>query len=699
MASATNTVDIVRQLAARGVKRIDIETALGRPFTKPERAVFSDSKPKSVPKTGQERLRKFRKAANQIEMPPVEDQARRDELEKNPEKWLRHYMAACYPAPFSAGHKVLIKNTVKAARTGKGVATAQPRGEGKTTVLRGLGIYLNVIGLVKFLVLVGWKHSDAKMALDIWLNMLSDSPEFAADYPEICTPFIHSTHKTALANLTWGEGSGDLFGERTGAGVQKDNKVIILPNSLGVVAARSAQGDAKGLQVQVGDGSIMRPDFLLFDDAQDTDRAGNPLAVQQTIDKIENVFMGMGGPQNRIISAAACTIEAEDDVSCYWLRRPDFRTNIVSRIAVWPDGTQGGTWEDKEHPVYKMWQQWHEIYIIKERPEANKFFREHRKEMTGEMCVSWAHRYKKGVDVCAIDCAMFDWFRLGEDVFARGQQNMPLKKNVDVYTITPAIVRSRTDGRKRHEMPEWVEFVTASADINPAYGLTWIITGFGKDQTAAVLDYGIYDRSPIPIDDNENATRKSQLIYQALTNLGRDLKANPCKPTQWIIDAGGAQSGPVKIFALNSMALVGLPVICSYGRAGKTARLTSKYRRRVGEEWMQCREVRNEWLIFNADYWREVMQKAFTCETGAAGGCTLPSNMSNIDFANQICNEKLQGKAMVGDRMVWDFVKTSGRNDYADALVLAYLSASVVANIGTGGLSVEVPKRKKYRSG
>ena len=73
----------------------------------------------------------------------------------------------------------------------------------------------------------------------------------------------------------------------------------------------------------------------------------------------------------------------------------------------------------------------------------------------------------KKVDVCDIDAAMREWYSLGEDVFSRAQQNNPITRGVDVYTITPEIVMSRQLDRKPYELPDWTQFVIAASDINP----------------------------------------------------------------------------------------------------------------------------------------------------------------------------------------------------------------------------------------
>jgi len=689
------TITQIRQLSASGTMKKDISDLLGRPLNAAENRAYLESKPVRKVMSGSERIEKMRKKERTIELPAVEDPDRRKRLEKNTEKWLLHYMPNAFPSPFSDGHKELIKNVITAAKTGVGVVTAQPRGEGKTTCLRGCSMFLVVKKIVRFPVLVGWKHSDAKSGFKAWLNILCDSKEFAADYPEYCAPFIHSTHATALKNLCWGESGGEFAGEKIGASVDSEVKIITFPNSIGAIAARSAQGDAKGLNVILKDGTVLRPDFMIFDDAQDPKRAHKSEAVKETVDIIENVFMGMGGRRKRLVSAMACTIEAEHDVSCYFLNKRDWKSTIVSRVKVWPDGSSGGTWDsEKDCKTRRYWDDWRELLVDEGKEKAAEFFKANRKMMTGKMQTSWKHGFDPDKDVCDIDAAMSEWYKLGEDVFSRAQQNNPITRGVDVYTLTPEIVMSRVLERKPYELPEWTQFVIAATDINPAYALTSGVVAFGKDQSAAVTWYGKFEKAPLPISKNLSEAQYHIAVYEALVRHGREIAANPCKPKYWIIDAGGAQSKPVKKLAEVSLDLLGLNVIVSYGRAGKAFKQSLSKKTKSGEEWFEGRERREKWLIWNTDYWREVAQRSFTCETGSPGGTTIFKSHSHREFAEHICRKKLEAKGMIGSQMMWSWRVDPGKDDFADMLNMAFVGASYIGNIGTAGLEIKKPTRR-----
>ena len=652
---------------------------------------FGSTASRGRPMTSAEKFRAFKQRARMIDLPPVDDMARRKRLERpgNEPKWLLHYLPAAYPFPFSKGHLTLIGNVIDSVATGEISATAQPRGEGKTTVLRGLTVCLLATYRIRFPVLVGWKHSDATAAFELWLRMLCQSPEFAADYPEIATPFTFSTHATALKSLTWAHNE-----ERIGASVNTMLKMIVLPDSRGAVAARSAQGDAKGLNATLKDGTVLRPDFLLIDDAQDTDAADKPARVAATVDTLENVFMGMAGPQNRLSVAAAVTVEAEDDVSCHWLKRAGQNATRISRISKWPDGSEGGTWEPaKDCPAKVLWDEWRDIYTDPDQGQraANAFFRKNRKTMTGKMDVSWKYRYDAKKDVCAIDAAMRDWYHLGPDVFARGQQNRPLKRDVTLYNLRPEVIMARTSrDREPGVVPEWARMVIAATDDNPSYGLSTVIAAVGADQRMAVLWYGVH-KMAVP-DDMPDAAKKAAIMAEMQTH-GRSLAALVCRVEDWTIDGGGAPQDTVITFAANAMQSCGIPCLCTFGRAWRFVRAKPQDRK-FEQAFIRSESRSRRWAIVNSDYWREVAQKGWLGAVGAPGTCELPKG-NHRDFAEQICREQLRGKAETGGTWVYVWDTIPGKHDYGDCMMMLYALAAM-KGIGTGGQAEVRPTRKKY---
>jgi hypothetical protein len=295
-------------------------------------------------------------------------------------------------------------------------------------------------------------------------------------------------------------------------------------------------------------------------------------------------------------------------------------------------------------------------------------------------------------DPDALYAAMWDYYDLGEMAFMAERQNQPIKEGITLYNLTPRVICSRVDPtRKPGVVPEWVRLVVASTDINRSYALSTAIVGFGADQRAAVLWYGTHR---IACDDSLTPAQIKAEVFKQLAAHGNALAALPCCPQSWVIDGGGTPQGTVIEFANLSARLTGIPAFCAFGRDGKS------YRQYAGKHavrpYEQCHLVSespsSRWLLWNAHYWMEQAQRAWTGTPGAPGSCELPAGHHD-DFAEQICREQLQGKAEIAGRMVWVYnTQPGGPHDYADVMAMAFMMAAV-NGIGTGGAG---KVQKKY---
>jgi hypothetical protein len=131
--------------------------------------------------------------------------------------------------------------------------------------------------------------------------------------------------------------------------------------------------------------------------------------------------------------------------------------------------------------------------------------------------------------------------------------------------------------------------------------------------------------------------------------------------------------------------------MCAFGRGWKTYRPTTKatYKISVGEQYHRVMERRDrQWIIFHADFWREIMQRGWTGEPGAPGSCSLPRG-NHSDFAYQCTREPLEKKGPgLSGQLEWLYHQTNERHDYGDCMHMAYMGAAV-AGIGTGGQVVK----------
>jgi len=353
-------------------------------------------------------------------------------------------------------------------------------------------------------------------------------------------------------------------------------------------------------------------------------------------------------------------------------------------VDTWPD-EQDGLWAEYAH-LYRDG-----IAQGRGTAVAFDFYRRNRAAMDAGAVVCWKERIRDG-EISALHTAENLLLETGDQFWAE-YQNEPKKHGVgSVFLLTPEIVQSRATDRSPGVVPDWAQIVVAATDINPSYALSTAVVAFGANQVGAVLWYGLHKMS-VPKETTE--IEKRRIIYEHLAAHGRELAGLPCRPGSWFIDGGGSPEGCVIQFAYNAPQVCGLSAACCFGRGWKTYRPTAKatYRVRVGEQHHHVSERRDrQWIIYNADYWREVAQRGWTGEPGAPGSCSLPRG-SHADFAAQVTREQLAGKDDVGGRTVWVWNTAPGPHDYGDCMHMAYMGAAV-AGIGTGGFQ---PARREVR--
>jgi hypothetical protein len=113
---------------------------------------------------------------------------------------------------------------------------------------------------------------------------------------------------------------------------------------------------------------------------------------------------------------------------------------------------------------------------------------------------------------------------------------MSPKRYTVALDITPKVVISRINEHKQLETPDGYVFVSAASDLNVSYAITTVITAFKTDMTSLVLYHKI---KKCRIDSKLNDTEYNQKVFNALCDVGKELKSLNIKIDGWAIDAGG----------------------------------------------------------------------------------------------------------------------------------------------------------------
>jgi hypothetical protein len=590
--------------------------------------------------------------------------------------------------------------------TGTSITDAAPRGFGKTSLLWGMAMFGVLTGLTRFPVVIGWKASAGAELLDQWLGALSGNERLAADYPCQCAPFIESVQSTRLKGILRKLDPE----EKAGCDVRKVRGLVILPDvqepTTGrrmkqcALAGASMNGSIKGLNVGLLSGETLRPDVALLDDPQDEKTADSESLVKKVIKKIDYGIRSLAGPRRRLTVMAAVTCVNVGDVSEHLLTRPGTEIIKIGQITTWPDG-----WAEKDSTVRAMWDEWNAerldgLQNLDGGKKARAYYRAHKAEMTAGMAVSWNERYHVGDDVRpgdpdALFAAMWDFYDLGELAFMAERQNEPIKEDVSVYALNQDHIIARTDhDRPPLYVPEWSQTVIAATDINPSYALTTVVVAFGANQRAAVIWYGT---APLKVDAERTDAERKAAIMAALEQHGTATLARmPRPPDDWIIDGGGSPENTVVDFASVSRRICGIQAFAAFGRAAKQYRPTHRTAKSL-KVYEQAHIVfvssMQQWIIWNADYWREQAQRSWTGTLGGPGSCDLFRG-SHVEFAAQIIREQLAGKIELNGRMLYDWRTLPGPHDYGDCMAEAFAMAAV-RGVGTGGAASRPQKKSK----
>lgn len=656
---------------------------------------FGDRRARGVYRTSAQRHHDLKTEHSTITLPPCKHPDLRAELEADPPRWLKHYLAEAYPRPFDKPHLAIIDGAIHASDTGGRFAVVAERGIGKSTELWGLILYLKLSGRQPFPVCLPWSAKPLKKAMSFWKSALCFNRRLADDYPEFVTPFVHAKGVSQRLNSqTW-----EHNGKQCGARLQLGDGMIVFPDSKGAIGGSTINGNPKGLNFPQEDGTVLRPTLALIDDVQDRKTAKSADLIADTIVKIDGDIGGLGeaGVDFPMLISGNCTMP--HDVMAHYLADDGWQSIRVPCVESWPDG-----WEDLNSPCRSLWTEWRAIFLHDER-EALEFYLDgpHSKTMTAGMVLSSPHSYaitKTTPDPCY--GAMRQYFKMGHDAFWAEKQQQPIEQGVTdrPYNLTKDVILSRTDKtRPALTVPPWVETVHIATDLNPSYAFSTAIAGFGRDQTAAVIGYDLFIDPPLPIMGNEPTSEDKRKLFEALTIHGREIAGWPVKCRTWGIDCSSGYFDTVIRFCAQAQQLCGLTAIAMRGTPSIGYKPFGKAV--VGQPREEChmRGDENEgrrrrWLAWNTDYWREVSQKAWLGSIGAPGSVSLFAGKHD-QFAEQVACESIirTGPGLSG-KQEWIWKEVFGKpHDFGDCMSMLYALAAW-DGIGTGGHSVKREPRR-----
>ena len=574
------------------------------------------------------------------------------------------------------------------------------RGHGKTAYTKGAALWVAATGRRRYEVVVGANYVNATNIIEDIFSAITSGPEFIQDFPEISVPFLklEGAYQRAKTQKYHGKPTNPskssdrivfptVADPRTGKPFPSSGVIL---EAVGFNAG--ARGKAKG---------ILRPDFIIFDDLQNDDKAMSEGQVAKMAAKIKKTFMGLAGHRKKIAAIMTSTPIEADDLSETFAADTGWKTKTYKMVTSWPKCHNPEAPVEERKGVHDYWAEYWDIFNAEKAADrlphiaANRFYRKNRKAMDDGASVLNPRNFDQSTELSGIQHAMNILLRDGEATFMSEYQMQP-PRNVFAFELSARHILSRIRrGVPPKTIPPATVFTSAATDINPGYAITTAITAFDIRLTALVTSYHI---TRIRIPENLNDTEFNARLFAAMKAHAREIVAQGIHIDKWGIDAGGRQFNTVTAFVPTVAAEFGIEAVAMLGRAGQN--WNPNVRSRIRSEknaTIICRDPQGRrWLAWNADEYKEKMHRAWATEPGADGGLSLfDGNANHYRFAVQVANEKLKAKTRMKsadgkERYVYKW-QTKNPHDFGDCLAMCYALAGAEGLTGEGET---MPKKK-----
>jgi hypothetical protein len=441
------------------------------------------------------------------DIPPVEDQARRDYCERSFQSFCEQYHTDLFHRAWSPDHIKAINRIEDAVLSGGQFAFAMPRGSGKTTLCYVACEWALVYGHRSFVVLIGAEAMASLELLDSIRTDLENNELMLVDFPEVVFPI------TQLGGISHRCNGQTCNGERTQMTWTSDR--VVLPTIKGsrssgaTLRVTGITGRLRGMQSKTPNGHSIRPDLVIVDDPQTDDSARSVSQNDYRERLLAGAVLGLAGPGESIAAVMPCTVIRYDDMADRILNRtrhPEWRGEKTQLIYEWPTAT-------------KLWEEYSDIWAGELRNDgdgsvATAFYGEHRDEMDAGSKVGWEARYLQ-TELSAVQHAWNLRLKIGEEAFSSEYQNQPF----DIVSMTSGIsitsddITAKVSQVKRGIVPVEFDRLVGFIDISQKC-LWWTICAFGNGFTGTVLDYGLWPDQNTRYSRLHSITRTLQRRYR-----------------------------------------------------------------------------------------------------------------------------------------------------------------------------------------
>lgn len=598
-----------------------------------------------------------------------------EELEQEPEAWLKYFFAERYYLPWSEVHRTLVEEVVKRAKTGGDQALAAPRGEGKSEVVIGTMTFLICARISKFPVIVA---ASLEMAASIYNEIryhFETNDLLLKHYPQICAPI------RALEGSSQRGAKQHVNGELTH--VKWDTKVAIFPtvkgSPYGGVCLRyfGMESAIRGVRIKG-----RRPDFVLVDDPETEASAKSDTQIEARMKLLTRAIAGLAGMDKKISIVLVTTIQNDYCLSAKITdpaQFPNFNGKRFGVFKEWPENKE--LWAEYQRLRQKNQQDGDETAA-----EATQFYLDNREEMDKGAEVTNLHRYNKQTEHSSIQSAYNFISDRGLEAFMSECQNDPIPdQSIESLGLTPSIVQSRLHRDERGIFPDDCDKFTVGIDIGK-YSSHWVAIAWNSESCIGrVVDYGVAETTGLAVESDEHTIDHA---IQMMLRVFREevVMAFPRMPDAVMIDSGD--------FTQSVYACVrefGVPFYASKGWSNRQVafdtQVNVKNRKMVGDNWNAT--VQPNGLVLyniNVDHWKGWVHQRLKTRTWDDGGMMVAGALSlfasedkrqHHSFSYHICAEEYREEFKEGKglKRYWHVVRKN--NHWLDATVYASAAANM----------------------
>ncbi len=652
-------------------------------------------------------------------LPDVVDAARKAKCKASLRDFLETYLSASFTLAWSPDHLDVIARLETVILVGGLYALAMPRGDGKTTLCEGAGLWALVYGHRLFPAMIGASEDAAVKMLDSIKKEIESNDLLAEDFPEVCHPVrsLEGINQRASGQL--------LDGRQTH--ISWKTKEIVLPTVQGSVASGGTicvagiTGRVRGMKHKRTDGTVIRPDLVLVDDPQTDESAHSPSQCDTRERILAGAILGLAGPGKKIAGLMPVTVVRAGDLADRMLDRekhPEWQGKRAKMLYAFPTNTA-------------LWDEYQQLRVeeLRERATftaATEFYRVNREAMDEGAVVGWEARFNHD-EISALQHAMNLKFA-DEIAFFAEYQNEPLPEASSAEeTISEDAIVKKINGLARRVVPISAIKLTAFIDVQ-GEALFWIVCAWEEDFTGYVIDYGTEPDQKLRPGTLFTLRKLRHTLSAVMPNAGLegaiyaglDRLTSHLLGREWdrddgakvridrcLVDANWGTSTDV-VYQFCRQSSYAAQLMPSHGRyVGAKNKPYSQIKRAKGERaglnWRVPvikgkRAVRH--VNFDANYWKSFVHQRLAVSMGDAGCLSLFGTAGQEEhhrlLAMHLTSEhpvRTEGHGRTVDE--WSLRPGQSENHFFDGLVGASVAASMEGCEVIAATETTVRKRKR----